>query len=53
MESPQDGSAGNLQHDVHLLAGELEQDGPQCAAVEHLDTEPLIHGSKFEQVLEN
>ena len=38
---------------MHLLGGELEQQSPQSAAVEHLTSEPLIHGSEFEQVLEN
>ena len=53
VKSPLDGSAGHLQHDVRLLDGELEQDGTHCAVVKHLTSEPLIHGNKFELVLEN
>ena len=53
VKSPLDGSAGHLQHDMHLLDGEHEQDGPKLVVVEQLATEVRIHGRKFEQVLEN
>ena len=36
VESPLDGSAGHLQHDVLLLDGEAEQDGPERVIVEHM-----------------
>ena len=48
-----DGSAGYLQHDVHLSDGEHEQDSPQRAVAEHLATEVRIHRRKFKQVLGN
>ena len=43
-----DGSAGHLQHDVHLLDGELEHDGPQRAVVEQVAMELLVHGHEFQ-----
>ena len=52
-EAPLDGSTEHLEHDVHLLGGELEQQSPQSAAVEHLTSEPLLHGSKIEHLQEN
>ena len=47
--SPLDG-ATELQHDMHLMDRELEEDGPHYDAIEHVTAEPLIHGSEIELV---